>query len=421
MDIPQGYKQTDVGVIPEDWKMITLEEIGKWKGGGTPSKQNSKYWNGNIPWLSPKDFHGLEIAEAEDNITEQAITESSTTLIPKNSILLVTRSSILRNYIPVAKNIFTVAINQDLKALIVDETKVIDYVLQSIKHFNGNIKKSAVKVGTTVESVDFNSLKRFAIPLPPTIEEQKAIAQSLSDVDALITAIDQLITKKRNIKQGTMQQLLTGKKRLPGFSSDWEVKKLGEITIKIGSGITPTGGSKVYKTEGRPFVRSQNVGWGKLLLEDIAYIDNVIHETFKETEIKNSDVFLNITGASIGRSAIADKRVENGNVNQHVCIIRPIEDELDSYFLNSLLLSVQGQKKIDSFQAGGNRQGLNFRQIRSLSFLLPLLTEQKAIAQILRNMDVEIEGLEKQREKYKTIKQGIMQELLTGKTRLKYN
>lgn len=142
------------------------------------------------------------------------------------------------------------------------------------------------------------------------------------------------------------------------------------------------------------------------------------HESFKATEIRRNDVFLNITGASIGRSAIADERVENGNVNQHVCIIRPTENELDSYFLNYFLLSTQGQKQIDSFQAGGNRQGLNFGQIKSFSLVLPPLTEQKAIAQILSDMNTEIAALERKRDKYKAIKQGMMQELLTGKTRL---
>jgi type I restriction enzyme S subunit len=102
----------------------------------------------------------------------------------------------------------------------------------------------------------------------------------------------------------------------------WIPTSIGDKALKVGSGITPTGGDKVYKREGRPFLRSQNVGWGNLLLDDIAFIDEATHETFKSTEISADDVFLNITGASIGRSALADRRVERGNVNQHVCIIR---------------------------------------------------------------------------------------------------
>src|SRR6266566_1729947 len=109
---------------------------------------------------------------------------------------------------------------------------------------------------------------------------------------------------------------------------DWDVSPLGEKTIKVGSGITPTGGEKVYKEVGRPFLRSQNVGWGSLLLEDLVYIDEKTHSTFSSTEIIEGDVFLNITGASIGRSAVANSKLIRGNVNQHVCIIRTDKNQL---------------------------------------------------------------------------------------------
>ncbi|MEH2337863.1 restriction endonuclease subunit S [Nostoc sp.] len=213
-----------------------------------------------------------------------------------------------------------------------------------------------------------------------------------------------------NIPQGYKQT------KIGLLSEDWEIHFLGEKTTKIGSGITPTGGAKVYKKEGRPFVRSQNVGWGQISLEDIAYIDDVTHDTFKNTEIMEGDVFLNITGASIGRSAVADKRVVNGNVNQHVCIIRPIEEELNSYFLNCFLLSNKGQKQIDAFQAGGNRQGLNFGQIKSFEIPLPpTLEEQKTIAQSLSDVDALITECDRLITKKRNTKQSTMQQLLTGK------
>ena len=132
---------------------------------------------------------------------------------------------------------------------------------------------------------------------------------------------------------------------------DWVCSEIGELTLRVGSGITPTGGEKIYKKYGKPFVRSQNVGWGTLLLDDLAFIDNHTHESFQASEIKQGDVLLNITGASIGRSAVADIRLNGGNVNQHVCEIRPCH-RLDSYYLNNYLLSVDGQRQIDSFQAG---------------------------------------------------------------------
>src|SRR5699024_3134195 len=122
---------------------------------------------------------------------------------------------------------------------------------------------------------------------------------------------------------------------------------------KVGSGKTPRGGKTNYRTSGRPFVRSQNVDWGTLVLDDIAFIDDETHSTFVSTEIRTNDVLLNITGASIGRNAIADSRIAGGNVNQHVCIIRTKETKLLPSLLSQYLLTDLAQRQIDDFQAGG--------------------------------------------------------------------
>lgn len=174
----------------------------------------------------------------------------------------------------------------------------------------------------------------------------------------------------------------------------------------------------MYKKEGHPFLRSQNVGWGRLLLDDLAFIDEETHSSFLATEIKLDDVFLNITGASIGRSAVADNRLLGGNVNQHVCIIRADVTRLSPYYLIFFLLSEKGQKQIESFQAGGNRQGLNFGQIRSFQLPLPSLPEQHAIATALSDVDALITSLDQLIAKKRDIKQATMQQLLTGRTRL---
>jgi type I restriction enzyme S subunit len=201
--------------------------------------------------------------------------------------------------------------------------------------------------------------------------------------------------------------------------NDWQVLRVGDIAAKVGSGVTPRGGNRVYRASGRPFVRSQNVAWGCLDLDDIAFIDEATHSTFNGTELKDGDVLLNITGASIGRAAIADERVSGGNVNQHVCIIRPDRSALESGFLSAFLISSIGQRQIDSFQAGGNRQGLNFHQVRSFSLPLPSsLLEQRAIATALSDADALIESLDRLIAKKRAIKQAAMQQLLTGQTRL---
>ena len=196
--------------------------------------------------------------------------------------------------------------------------------------------------------------------------------------------------------------------RFPEFSGEWKMCTIGELITKVGSGVTPRGGEAVYKTEGHPFVRSQNVGLGNLLLDDIAFIDEETHLRQKNTELQFNDVLLNITGASIGRSALVDKQIVGGNVNQHVCIIRTKENLIPS-FICSFLLSNYGQRQIDSFQAGGNRQGLNFEQIKSIKITIPSKDEQIKIAKLLRAIDERIATQNKIIDKLQSLIKGIAQ------------
>ena len=196
--------------------------------------------------------------------------------------------------------------------------------------------------------------------------------------------------------------------RFPEFSGEWKMCTIGELITKVGSGVTPRGGEAVYKTEGHPFVRSQNVGLGNLLLDDIAFIDEETHLRQKNTELQFNDVLLNITGASIGRSALVDKQIVGGNVNQHVCIIRTKENLVPS-FICSFLLSNYGQRQIDSFQAGGNRQGLNFEQIKSIKITIPSKDEQIKIAKLLRAIDERIATQNKIIDKLQSLIKGVTQ------------
>jgi type I restriction enzyme S subunit len=267
--------------------------------------------------------------------------------------------------------------------------------------------------------ISFKQFSEQLIPAPSPAEQRK-IADCLSSLDELIAAEGRKLESLRAYKKGLMQQLFpragetTPRLRFPEFRNarEWATQELGPKTIKVGSGITPTGGEKVYKKSGRPFIRSQNVGWSELLLDDVAYIDEETHLSFDGTELRVDDVLLNITGASIGRSAIADPRIVAGNVNQHVCIIRVKPDELNPVLLNQYLVSNDGQKQIDSFQAGGNRQGLNFAQIRSFLIPLPPTTEEQVrIAECLSSLDARIVAQSEWITALRTHKKGLMQQL----------
>jgi len=291
-----------------------------------------------------------------------------------------------------------------------------------------HIKKESQ--GTKVLGISAGRLSIIEICYPPNKDEQQKIADCLSSLDELITAEAQQLATLKAHKKGLMQQLFPAnhptpsghpsnggealpRLRFPEFrnAGEWEPNLIGAKTTKIGSGITPTGGEKTYKNEGRHFIRSQNIGWGCLILDDVAFIDEATHSTFPATEIKEGDVFLNITGASIGRSTVADFRVIGGNVNQHVCIIRAKKSELTPYFLNQYLLSEIGQRQIDSFQAGGNRQGLNYAQVRSFSLPLPSIEEQRQVANCLSSIDELITAQTQKLATLKAHKKGLMQQL----------
>ena len=199
--------------------------------------------------------------------------------------------------------------------------------------------------------------------------------------------------------------------RFPEFEGEWEKCKLGELTTKVGSGSTPKGGNAVYTSVGHCFVRSQNVGMGYLILDDIAHIDDDIHQKHKASELNEDDVLLNITGASIGRTAIATKEIEGGNVNQHVCIIRA-NSKVNPKFLCNYIQTKKIQNYIQSLQTGGSREGLNFEQIRSFPISLPNIAEQNKIAQLLDKLNERIATQNKIIDKLKSLIKGIAQKIV---------
>lgn len=261
----------------------------------------------------------------------------------------------------------------------------------------------------------------------PDKSEQQRIADCLSSLDERIAAETTKLDRLKDHKNGLLKQLFPAEGetlpqlRFPEFrnAGEWENVQLGPQTTKVGSGVTPRGGDRNYIKQGRPFIRSQNVGWGELILDDIVFISEEIHRTFISTEIEKNDILLNITGASIGRSAFADSRIAGGNVNQHVCIIRTKPSLLNSLFLMQYILSEYGQKQVDSFQAGGNRQGLNFAQVKSFSIPTPpqstvmqcACLEQQRIADCLSSLDELIAAQTQKIDLLNEHKKGLMQQL----------
>ncbi|OON99556.1 MAG: hypothetical protein ATN35_11955 [Epulopiscium sp. Nele67-Bin004] len=270
-----------------------------------------------------------------------------------------------------------------------------------------NTKKTAIAKlaqGTMVVHLYNSQLKKLLIKTGSSGEQEK-IAQFFTLLDKRISLQQEKVSLLREKKRGLMQQIFSRKLRFKDENGEaypeWEEKKLGEITIKIGSGKTPKGGREVYTTDGIIFLRSQNIYNNRLELNEVAYIDQAINLTMKSTEIQPNDILLNITGASIGRCCSIPLDFPKANVNQHVCIIR-LKENYQPIFIVQQIISPNVQLQISKYQAGGNREGLNFEQIKELRVFIPSKQEQQKIADLLSILDRKIE---KEDEKLKSLRE----------------
>lgn len=284
-----------------------------------------------------------------------------------------------------------------------------NFGLREIEKFNGTSSQPNILVG---------SLRQYSVILP-NLTEQAAIATALSDTDALINALDKLIAKKRLIKQGAMQQLLSGKKRLAGFSGEWEVTDLFSVCSEMQNGV---------------FFKPSNKGFGiKIINVSDLYKKTPIDESSLELfnannsekerfNVKDGDLFF--TRSSVVPSGIAHCNIYQSNNDEsvvfdsHVIRIRPNKNKVVSSFLFRFCLSLTARNYLISHAKTGTMTTIDQRVLAKCPVFLPTIEEQTAIAQILSDMDNEIAALEQRRAKTQQIKHGMMQELLTGKTRL---
>ena len=252
----------------------------------------------------------------------------------------------------------------------------------------------------------------IAVALPPTKAEQEAIAEALSDADALIESLEQLLGKKRQLKQGVMQELLTGKKRLPGFSGEWEVKRLGEVCRLIvdGTHFTPR-----YVEAGIPFYSVENVTANDFT--NTKFISAEEHfQLIKRCKPEKGDILLTRIG-SIGDTKLIDWDVE-ASIYVSLALLK-VNDQIDTGYLYCYSKCRQFVKDMeDRSLMNAAPKKINMGDIGDVPVSLPDLPEQTAIATILSDMDAEIAALETKLTKARQIKQGMMQELLTGRIRL---
>ncbi len=249
----------------------------------------------------------------------------------------------------------------------------------------------------------------------PPLREQRAIAEALSDVDALLAGLDRLIAKKRNLKQAAMQQLLTGQVRLPGFRGDWETVELKDACRKIqdGTHFSPQLGGNDYL-----YLTSKNIRFGTLDLSNVERVSKQEHDKiYARCDVRKGDLLLTKDGANTGNAAL-NSLEEPFSLLSSVAFLRFDERRYDARYFMHQLLSDYGQQQMNELMSGNAITRLTLMKIKALRFASPPLPEQAAIAAILSDMDAEILALESRRDKTRALKQAMMQELLTGRIRL---
>lgn len=289
-------------------------------------------------------------------------------------------------------------------------SKYLYYTLSAERFFSYLTGNS---IGTKMPRGDKKSLANFIIPIPP-LPEQRRIADALSKVDSLIESLDKLIAKKKAIKRGAMQELLSGKKRLPGFQGEWKKDKI-ESFGEINGGGTPNTNIKAFWTGQFPWISSSDINE-----DDISNIS--VSRFITKKAIANSSTILCpsntihlVSRVGLGKVAYTQERV---CTSQDFCNLT-INKENDIIFLSYLLLTKM--KSVAKEGQGTTIKGISIEQIKNFVLNVPPLPEQRAIAHVLSSMDAEIAALERKRDKFRQVKQGMMQDLLTGRIRLTDN
>lgn len=396
-----------------------------------------------VPFLSAKNVTEsgtLKWGDADDRISEEDYTAICSTFTPQERDLLLTIVGTLGR-----RAIFDgsrVAFQRSVAFVRPDARKILPrYLFHAAGSHDFGRQLVRRSNATAQAGLYLGELAKTTIPTPPPPDEspdQTLIAAVLDTVDEAIEKTEAVIAKLRQVRAGLLHDLLTrgldhnGQLRDPiahpeqfqdsplgQIPKEWTASTLAPMCSHIGSGLTPRGGQDVYTSAGIMLIRSQNVTFDGLLLDDVALIPEEIHLGMLRSEIFAHDVLFNITGASIGRCCPMPPGLGTANVNQHVCALRvPKATAADAKYLASLLASPIGQRQMDSLLTVGNRQGLNYQQLGSFVITWPKEDERKAISLKICAIEDQIYSEEKEHGKLALLKSGLMIDLLTGRVRV---
>lgn len=443
-------KQTEIGLIPEDWEVKRLGEIGEPCMCKRILKEQTSP-TGDIPFYKIGTFGGIPDAYISRELFEQY--KEQYNYPKKGTLLLSAAGTIGRVVVFDGKDSYF----QDSNIVWIDndETKVTnDFLFYCYSRMQWKTEEGGI-----VSRLYNANLKSTSFIAPKSLAEQQRIAKALSDVDALISTTEKLIQKKKNIKQGAMQNLLTGKKRLPGFGDkqtdlfvsngthtkevkdvspeqirlsakmkqtelgeipeDWEVKNINkECIIKARIGWQGLKSTEYLDSGDYILITGTDFDSGFINWKSCSYVTKWRFDQDKNIQIKQGDVLITKDG-TIGKVAFLNEIPMQGTLNSGVFVIRPKNpDKMDSVFLSLIFKSFWFDAFLEQITSGSTIVHLYQKDFVKFNFPLPSKEEQTAIANVLSSMDKEIETLNTKLEKYRNLKIAMMQQLLTGKIRL---
>lgn len=407
-----GYKQTEVGVIPEEWNIFQLCELGKFKNG---INKGSEAFGHGSPFVNLMDIFGFSSIGSGDSLdlVDTNYAEQQTYDLRKGDVIFI-RSSVKPSGVGL-----TAVVEEDLPKTVYSgflirfrDTGTLSHGFKRHCFYEEGFRRRVIGASSVSANTNINqdSLRRLFLAIPPTKAEQEAIAEALNDADALIESLALLLAKKRQLKQGAMQQLLTGKQRLPGFSGEWEVTLLGEIIEKFVGGGTPSRSIPHYWGDEIPWVTVKDFAtFNPRHSQEAITREGLQHSA---SHLIPKGTLITSTRMALGKAVVYEVDVA---INQDLKALfpKPVVETSYLYFW----FQYHGQA-IDELGSGSTVKGISLPDLRKIEFHLPPRPEQIAIATILSDMDADIAALEEKLAKARSLKHGMIQELLTGRIRL---
>jgi type I restriction enzyme S subunit len=406
MEMKPGYKQTEVGVIPDDWNPDYIENFAVITTGSKNTQDRVE--DGQYPFfvrsqtverINSYSFDGEAVLTARDGVGTGKVFHY------------------IKGRFDVHQRVYRIS-------NFAERVNGYFFYLYFSTHFYNRIMQMTAK--SSVDSVRRDMISRMQVALPPTEAEQRAIAEALSDVDGLLGGLDRLLAKKRDLKQAAMQQLLTGQTRLPGFHGEWEVKRLGDL-FNFSGGYSAS--RDQLSTEGHCYLHYGDIhGSTKTCIDTAADFPNIpkldipLKRVSSASLLDDGDVvFVDASEDDAGTSkhvVVVNKNKKPFISGLHTIVAKSKTDELAHEYRRYCFQTPAIRQQFLFYSVGTKVSGISKSNMPKLTLSFPSVPEQTAIASVLSEMDGELAVLEERREKTRALKQAMMQELLTGKTRL---